>query len=123
MIWFLLLLIVVTGIFTLPQTHYLKRQRAANAPEYNRKPQAEVSGYAATSNKLTYYQLCIQMITTARAKAWAYLKCLGREVTRLLMVWCLLPLAVAACFSMVDVSPAELPVDYYGIGDTVLIER
>ena len=82
-----------------------------------------MSGYVATSNKQTYYQRCIQKITTARDKAWASLKRLGREVARTLVMWCLLPLAIAACFSMVDVSPAELPVDYYGIEEVNMIER
>jgi hypothetical protein len=37
--------------------------------------------------------------------------------------WCLLPLAIAACFAMVDVAPAELPVDYYIIEEVALIGR
>jgi hypothetical protein len=28
------------------------------------------------------------------------------------------PLANAACFSMIDASPAELPVDYYAVEQT-----
>lgn len=82
-----------------------------------------MSDYAATSNKQTYYQRCIQKITTARVKAWASLKNLGREVARVLVMWCLLPLAIAACCSMVDVSPAELPVDYRAVGEVAMIER
>jgi hypothetical protein len=109
--------------YLLPRTHYVKRQRAANSPQYNPRSKAEVSGYVATSKKQTYYQRCIQKIATARNKAWASLKRLGREVARMLMKWCLLPLAVAACFAMVDVSPAELPVDYYGIGEVAMMQR
>jgi hypothetical protein len=109
--------------YLLPQTHYVKRQRAANSPQYYPRAKAEVTHYVATSKKQTYYQRCIQKITATRNKAWAFLKHLGREVARKLMKWCLLPLAIAACLSMVDVSPAELPVDYYSIDEAVLIER
>jgi hypothetical protein len=109
--------------YLLPLTHYVKRQRAANAPEYYPRPKAEVSDYRATSKKQTYYQSCIQKITAARDKAWASLKRFGREVARMLMRWCLLPLAIAACFSMGYVSPAELPDGYYAIEDAVHVKR
>jgi hypothetical protein len=109
--------------YLIPRTHYVKRQRAANSPQYNPRPKAEVTHYETTSNKLTYYQHCIQKFTATRDKVWTSLKRLGREVARMLMKWCLLPLAIAACFSMIDVSPAELPVDYYTVEDPVLIER
>jgi hypothetical protein len=79
--------------------------------------------YEATSKKQGYYQRCTQKLTAAREKAWASLKQAGREDIRKLVKWCLLPLAIAACFSMIDVSPAELPVDYYAIEDVALIER
>jgi hypothetical protein len=73
--------------------------------------------------KQTYCQRCIQKFTATREKARASLKRLGREVARKLVKWCLLPLAIAACFSMVDVLPADLPVDYYTIEEAVLMER
>jgi hypothetical protein len=82
-----------------------------------------VSDYEATSKKQTYYQRCTQKITATRDKAKASLKRLGREVARMLMRWCLLPLVIAACFSMVDVSPAELPEGYYAIEEVDMIER
>jgi hypothetical protein len=109
--------------YLLPLTHYVRRQRAANSPEYNPRPKAEVSDYRPTSKKQTYYQRCIQKLTATRDKAWLSLKRFGREVARTLMKWCLLPLAIAACFSMIDAAPAELPVDYYTIVDAVLIAR
>ncbi len=82
-----------------------------------------MSDYRATSKKQTYFQRCIQKITTAKNKAWMALKHFGREVTRKLVKWCLLPLAVAACFSMIDATPAELPVDYYSIEEVAMIAR
>jgi hypothetical protein len=109
--------------YLLPQTHYVKRQRAANAQQYIPWPKAEVTHYGATSKKQTYYQRCIQNITATRDKAWESLKQAGREAIRMLMKWCLLPLAIAACFSMVEVLPAELPVDYYAVEEVALIER
>jgi hypothetical protein len=110
-------------LYFLPLTHYVQRQRAANSPQYHPRPKAEVSAYRATSKMQTYYQRCIQKITAAREKAWLSLKRFGREVARKLVKWCLLPLAIAASLSMIDVSPAELPVDYYAIEDAVLIAQ
>ena len=109
--------------YLLPPTGYVRRQRAANSPQYHPRPKAEVSGYVATSNKQTYYQRCIQGITTARDKAWLSLKRLGREVAHMLAKWCLLPLAITTCFSMVDATPAELPVDYYAVEEAVLMAQ
>jgi hypothetical protein len=109
--------------YLLPQTHYVKRQRAANSPEYYPRPKAEVTHYEATSKKQTYYQRCTQKLTAARNNAWASLKQAGRKAIRKLMRWCLLPLAIAACFAMVDVAPAELPADYYAVEDEGQMER
>jgi hypothetical protein len=100
-------------LYLLPQTHYVKRQRATNAPEYNPRPQPAMPDYGPTSKKPSYLQRGINTLTAARRKAWLALKRFGREVIHCLVKWCLLPLAIAACFAMVDVAPAELPVDYY----------
>jgi hypothetical protein len=40
-------------LYFLPQTHYVKRQRAANAHEYYPKPKAEVSHHKTHSKKQT----------------------------------------------------------------------
>jgi hypothetical protein len=108
-------------LYTLPPTRYVQRQRAANSPQYN--PKAEVTHCVATIKKQTYYQRCTQRFTAMRDKTKAYLKRLRREVARMLMKWCLLPLAIAACFSMIDVSPAELPAGYYAVEEVALMER
>ncbi len=110
-------------LYLLPRTHYLKRHRAANAPQYIPRPKAEVSGYVATSKKQGYLLRCTQRFTVARDNAWASLKQAGRKAIRKLVRWCLLPLAIAACLAMVDVSPAELPVDYYTFEEVAMIER
>lgn len=109
--------------YLLPQTRYVRRQRAANAPHYHAPRGTVVAHYVATSKKQTYYQRCIQGITTARRKAWMALKRFSREVVHKLVMWCLLPLAIAACFSMVDAAPAELPADYYTADHTSLMGR
>ena len=101
----------------------MKRQRAVNAPQYYPSKKPTTADYEATSKKQGYYQRCIQKITTARNKVWASLKRLGREVARTLMKWCLLPLAIAACLSMIDATPAELPVDYYAVENAVLMAQ
>ena len=82
-----------------------------------------MDNYGVTSKKQTHYQRSIHGITIARKKVWLSLKRFGRQVVQKLVKWCLLPLAIAACFSMINATPAELPVDYYAIGEAVLIER
>jgi hypothetical protein len=109
--------------YLLPQTGYVKRQRAANSPQHNPRPKAEVTHNEATSRKQTYYQRIIQNITTTRDKAWLSLNCFGRQVVHKLMKWCLLPLAIAACFSMIDATPAELPEGYFTADSTVQMEQ
>jgi hypothetical protein len=110
-------------LYFLPQTRYVKRQRATNAPEYNPRPQPAMPDYGPTSKKPSYLQRGINTLTAARKKAWSSLNRLGRTVIRCLVRWCLLPLAIAACFAMVGVAPAELPVDYYTIGEAALMKR
>ena len=109
--------------YLLPQTRYVRRQRAANSPQYHPWKKPVTADYWATSRKQTYYQRCIKGITTARRRAWLALKQFGREVIRKLVKWCLLPLAIAACFSMIDAAPAELPAGYYTVEDAVLIAQ
>jgi hypothetical protein len=109
--------------FVLPQTHYVKRQRAVNSPEYRPTPIPAVPDYGPTSKQQSYLQRCTHHFSAARNKAWLALKRLGREVVHSLVKWCLLPLAVAACFAMVEVAPAELPAGYYTVEDTSLMAR
>jgi hypothetical protein len=110
-------------LYLLPQTHYVQRQRAANSPEYNPRPIPAVPNYGPTSKQQSYLQRCTHQFTSARNKVWLALKRLGREVVHCLMKWCLLPLAIAACFAMVEVAPAELPAGYYTVEDTSLMDR
>jgi hypothetical protein len=100
-------------LYFLPKTGYVKRQRAANSPQYNPKPQPATPDYRPTNKKQSYLQRCTAKFTAARRKAWLSLKRFGREVIHKMVKWCLLPLAIAACFAIFDVAPAELPVDYY----------
>jgi hypothetical protein len=110
-------------LYFLPKTGYVQRQRAANSPEYNPRPQPAMPDYGPTSKKPSYLQRGINKLTAARKKAWLAMKRLGREVIHIMVKWCLLPLAIAACFAMVDVAPAELPVDHYTIGEAALMKR
>jgi hypothetical protein len=110
-------------LYLLPQTHYVKRQRAANSPEYDYRPQPVKTDSGPTSKRPSYLQRGINKLAAARNKAWLALKRFGREVIHCLVKWCLLPLAIAACFAMVDVAPAELPVDHYTIGEAALMKR
>jgi hypothetical protein len=110
-------------LYFLPPTHYVKRQRAANSSEYNPRPQPAMPDYGPTSKKPSYLQRGINKLAAARNKAWLALKWFGREVIHKMVKWCLLPLAIAPCFAMVDVAPAELPVDYYTSEEVALIKR
>ena len=71
-------------------------------------PKAEVRHYASTGRKPSYLQRGINRLIAARRRVWLSLKRFGREVVHWLVKWCLLPLAITACLSMADVSPAEL---------------
>jgi hypothetical protein len=79
--------------YILLQTSYVRRQRAANSPQHNPRPKAEVSDYSATRKKVSYLQRGINRFAAARERAWFSLKRLGREVARQLVKWCLLLLA------------------------------
>ena len=46
-----------------------------------------------------------------------------RRVVHNLVKWFLLPLAVAACFAMDNVAPAELPVGYYSSEEAALADQ
>jgi hypothetical protein len=111
------------SFFLLPQTHYVKRQRATNSPEYYPSKNPVMDDYGVTSKRPSYLQRGINKLAAARNKAWLSLKQFGREVIHKLVKWCLLPLAIAACFAMVDVAPAELPVDYYTVDSTVHVRQ
>ena len=104
-------------LYFLPPTHYVKRRRAANSPKYYTEPRTAAPENRPARNKQSYLQRCTHRLTAARKKAWASLKRLGRKVVHKLVKWCLLPLAIAACFAMVDVAPADLPVEYYTSDD------
>ncbi len=110
-------------LFTLPQTRYVRRQRAANSPQYHPWKKPVRTDFGPTSQQQTYYQRCIKGITTATRRVWMTLKHFGRQVVHMLVMWCLLPLTVVVCFSMIDAAPAELPADYYTVEDVAVIER
>ena len=92
-----------------PNTHYVRRRRAANSPEYTTKPLPAMPDYGPTRKKQSYLQRGIDKLVAARKQAWLSLKRFGRKVVHSLVKWCVLPLAIATCFSMAEVSPAELP--------------
>jgi hypothetical protein len=56
-------------LYFLPQTRYVKRQRATNAPEYNPRPQPAAPDYRLTNKKQSYLQRCTAKFTAARRKA------------------------------------------------------
>jgi hypothetical protein len=103
-------------LYLLPQTHYVRRHRAVNAHEYSPRPKAEVFGYVATSKKPSLLQRGINRLTAARNKAWLSLKQLGREIVHALVKWCVLPLTIATCLSIVAAMPAELQDGDYIVG-------
>jgi len=108
-------------LFLFPTTHYVRRRRAANSPEYTPPPIAEVLQYESDSKKLPYLQQVIYNFSAARHRAWLRLKQFGRKVIHKLVRWCVLPLAIAACFSMIDATPAEMPDGYSDIRENISV--
>lgn len=109
--------------YVLPETNYVKRQRAANAHEYNPMPKAEVSQREVTSRMPPFLQRGINRLTEARRQAWLSLKRVGREVVHKMAKWFWLPLAIAACVAITDVSPAELPTASFTSDQEAVMKR
>jgi hypothetical protein len=109
-------------LFLLPETHYVRRRRAANSPEYSPTPLAEVLQHRSHGKRLSYLQRVTHYFSSAKHRAWLSLKQFGRELVHKLVRWCVLPLAIAACFSMLDATPAEMPGSYYDVEKMVQIE-
>lgn len=109
--------------YTLPQTRYVKRQRAVNASQYDYRPQASATHYVAQSKRLSFLQHCRNRIANARMKIWISVKLAGRRFVHKLIKWCILPLSIAACLSMVDALPAELPDSGFNVDYAVQIAQ
>ena len=108
--------------YLMPKTHYVKRQRAANAPQYNYIPEASVTHYAAQSRKLSFLQCCKNRLTAFRRKIWISAKLAGRLFVHKLVKWFVLPLTIAACFSIVVAEPAELPERDFNLEEMIQVD-
>jgi hypothetical protein len=109
--------------YILPQTHYVKRQRAANSPQYDYRSSDLMTNYEPANRKLSFLDRCRNRIITAKNKAWISLKQLGRKIVHALVKWYILPLTVAACFSMIDALPAELPESYSNVESATQVQQ
>ena len=101
--------------YILPQTHYVKRQRAVNSPHYKSQKSTVDTAHGTTSKKQTYLQRGINKLKAAGSQAWLSLKLFGREVVHSIVKWCILPLAIVASFAMLEAEPAELPMEYHTV--------
>jgi hypothetical protein len=110
-------------LYFLPKTHYVQRQRAANSHQYNPIPQAAICEHRVINKNGSYLQRIINKLTAARNRAWLSLKAFGREVVHSLVKWFVLPMAIAACLSMMAANPAELPEDYFKAEEMAVTER
>jgi hypothetical protein len=111
------------GLYFLPETHYVRRQRAANSPDYHFKPKPVMLNYRPTRKKQNFLQRQIDKLVAARNRAWLSQKLFGHEVVHSLVKWCILPPAIAACFSILAASPVELSVNDLTTGQHVQTDR
>ena len=104
-------------LYFLPRTHYVQRQRAANSPQYNPRPKAEMFDYEATSTEPPHENWLqamlrreLEMFQEACADAWTGLKQAGRSVVRWLAWKVMFPLSIACAIWIPAVSPMKLPL-------------
>lgn len=107
--------------YILPKPRYIKRQRAANSPDYHYKPKVVGPEYGTTSKEPRYFHRLIHRLTAARMRAWISVKRFVRALIRNLIIWNLVLLTIAACFSMMRGSPAGLPDNHRHIENALVV--
>ena len=93
--------------YLIPETHYVRRQRAANSHIYQR-PTATTTSTPSSITSLPYLQQQIAQFQEAAAKLTVEFKAGMRIVASRLCRWLLLPLAILACLVIAEATPAEL---------------
>jgi hypothetical protein len=103
-------------LYFLPETHYVKRQRAANSPEYNPRPQPAIPDQRATRTKpphetrlQRFLRLDVEVLQDICADAWRAIKQAGRAMVRWLARWIITPLSIACAIWIPIGNPMGLP--------------
>jgi hypothetical protein len=104
-------------LYFLPQTHYVKRQRAANSPEYSPKPQPDIAHHRTTRTTPSqetqlqrFLRREVEVLQDICADAWTGLKQAGRDMVRWLVRWIITPLSIACAIWIPIGNPMDLPL-------------
>jgi hypothetical protein len=106
-----------TRLYFLPQTHYVQRQRAANSPEYNPKPQPDIAHHRTTRTKpphetrlQRFLRQEVEILQEEIADIWRAVKQAGRDMVRWLARWIVTPLSIACAIWIPTGNPMDLPL-------------
>jgi hypothetical protein len=104
-------------LYFLPQTHYVKRQRAANSPEYNPKPQPDIAHHRVTrtahpheTRLQRFLRHEVEVLQGVIADTWRAIKQAGRTMVRWLARWIVTPLSIACAIWIPLGNPMDLPL-------------
>jgi hypothetical protein len=104
-------------LYSLPETHYVRRQRAANSPEYDLKPQPHIAHHRTTRTKpphetrlQRFLRQEVEILQDICADAWRAIKEAGRDMVRWLARWVITPLSIASAIWIPIGNPMDLPL-------------
>jgi hypothetical protein len=104
-------------LYIVPQTHYVQRQRAANSPEYNPRPQPAILDYRATrttppheTRLQRFLRHEAEILQEVIADTWKAIKQAGRDMVRWLARWVITPLSIACAIWVPIGNPMALPL-------------
>jgi hypothetical protein len=104
-------------LYFLPQTHYVTRQRAANSPEYDSKPQPDIAHHrtARTTPSLEtrlqrFLRHEVEILQEVIADSWRAAQEAGRDMVRWLVRWIITPLSIACAIWVPMGNPMDLPL-------------
>ncbi|MEP1472169.1 MAG: hypothetical protein ABJK25_14450 [Halieaceae bacterium] len=93
-------------LYRIPETHYVRRQRAANQPTYViPRPIAP----RLPSSPPGYWSRELEKFSAASTQAWIDLKATSRRLIHRAMRWIVIPMALISGFGIFAAEPAELP--------------
>jgi hypothetical protein len=104
--------------YLIPETRYVPRRRASNAPMYHQPRPASAS---STTDLPKASSFC-EYINREQAKfleawqnTWIAAKVFSRSITRWMVRWVFIPLSVACVFRIPSIHPMDLPILTIGV--------
>jgi hypothetical protein len=104
-------------LYFLPQTHYVQRQRAANSPEYNPRPQPVIAHHRATriehpheTQLQRFLRQEMEILQEVIADIWIAIQQAGRDMVKWLAWKVIFPLSVACAIWVPMGNPMDLPL-------------